>query len=109
MSYADDFEDIGGDMANYDYQIYLMEQRDIQQSKRNKNIIGRYIIAIDGKSGVVYMQDRSVSKASFWTKYIGNALGYIDKSSAITKAKSFKYNNPRVYMVASNYKLELVS
>jgi hypothetical protein len=109
MSYAGDFEDIGGDLAMQDYLIEVRADLAQERAERKYKLIGKYIIASDGKKRQLYLQDRRISKDSFWTKYLENAISFNNKQSALAESKKLKYNKPRVYLVTRNYELELVN
>lgn len=101
--------DIGGDWALHDF---LMEEReDIQEDRdRRLNALkGKYIIVSDGKKGLVYLQDRRISKDHYWTKFLSNAISFSNKESALYEVGKLKYNNPRIAMVNINCKLEFIN
>jgi hypothetical protein len=42
------------------------------------------------------MVNRRMQRASFWSNRIDDAMIYSDKDAAIRKARTLRYNNPRV-------------
>jgi len=91
-------------LASIDIGDCYMEEKEKEQLYNDKlarlrNLNGKYIVVCDGKKSPVFLQDRGISKASFWTKFPENAFAFSDKNSAISKCREYKYNNPRVCIV----------
>lgn len=57
-----------------------------------------YVIATDSRKAkeVLFMVNRNVQQASFWSNRVTQAFEYADKEAAQLKARSFRFNNPRV-------------
>jgi len=97
-----------GDLAIHDF---LMEERaDIKEDReRRLNVLkGKYIIVSDGKKGLIYLQDKRISKDHHWTKFLSNAISFNDKKSAQIEVMKLKFNNPRIALVDSKFKLEYI-
>lgn len=91
-------EDIGGDMATRDYLAEVKAEIECNREQREYKLRNRYLVVCDAPSNghLLYLQDRSISKRGFWTRYKSNAYGFDTKSGAETTAKRFRYNNTRV-------------
>lgn len=64
--------------------------------------MGFVIITTSRNNGEpLVMVDRSKQKASFWSSCLEDAFIYADRAAAETKAKTFKFNNPRVMDLAA--------
>lgn len=61
----------------------------------------QYVIATDSRQRpeVLFMVDRRKQKKSFWSCYTIDAMIYGNKKAAEDKAKSLRYNNPRVMTI----------
>ncbi|MCU7667690.1 hypothetical protein [Bacillus thuringiensis] len=99
-------EDIGGQMADRDLWIEEMERITgikADRKRRVKLLSGKYVVATTGKSSghIVFFQDQKVNKGGYWTRFLSNALGFNDLSTAVQLAKGFKFGNPRVAIVTS--------
>lgn len=66
-----------------------------------------YVIATDSrrKDEILFMVDRRKQKASFWSNRLVDVFVYQDRQAALEKARSYRYNNPRVlpYELARDY------
>lgn len=82
------------------------ELRGIKEDRkcRVRNLAGKYVVCVKGKSSgdMTFYQDRRISKGGYWTKYLGNALGFECLKTAKLHASGFKYGNPRVAIITSN-------
>lgn len=105
---VDHYEDIGGDLANYDYLMQYRADLAEIRGKRIANLQGKYVIVTDGKKGKVFLQDRRISQKHHWTKFLANAIPFKTYSSANCECKKFKFNNPRVCLIDSSLKTIVV-
>ncbi len=57
-----------------------------------------YVIVTDSrkKNEILFMVDRSKQKSSFWSDRLDEAFIYNDRIQADNKARSLRYNNPRI-------------
>lgn len=57
-----------------------------------------FVIITDSrcKDERLVMVDRSKQKKSFWSNRLDDAFVFSDREAAIRKAKSFRFNSPRV-------------
>lgn len=96
-----DIEDIGGDMANADFEAErianILEDRD----ERLGNLKGKYVIVCVGNKSKkkCYLQDRNINKGGWWTQYLSNAFGFMSEKAAKDKCRKFRHNNCKVEMV----------
>lgn len=90
--------------------LYTMYDIKEDRKRRISNLIGKYIVVCDGKSSKkqVYLQDREVSRGGYWTQFLSNAKGFKTKTEALRNKDSFKYGNPRVYLMDNNKSLMLI-
>lgn len=103
---TDGGEDIGGQMADHDAWMELQEELSgIKEDRkyRIRSLAGKYVVCAKGKSSgdMTFYQDRLISSGGYWTKYLSNALGFVDMDKAKLHAGSFKYGNPKVAIVTS--------
>jgi hypothetical protein len=108
LSYIEDFEDVGGDQANCDAFITSLETRvDIEEDrqKRKRYLIGKYVVVYNGKVNPIFLQDQRISKKHNWTKFLSNAISFLNAELAQKEADKFKYNNPRIAIVDARYNL----
>lgn len=99
MGYAD-YEDIDRDeiIDDMDADMELLEE---MRAERLKQLRGTYVITClspyTGK--ILYYQDRSISRKSFWTEFLSNAFGFRSPIAAHAYCKRMRYNKPNVRYV----------
>lgn len=83
---------------------YRWQQIKVNKKRRVKELSGKYVIACDSQSGgkEVFLQDKIISRGGYWTKFLSNAVGFTNLNQAESKRNSFKYGNPKIYLVDSN-------
>lgn len=89
---------------------YIRRQEIIEdRKKREKALVGKYIVIVTGKQQDVdlFLQDDKYGNG-YWTRFLSNAKGFYDESAAVIKAKNLQFNNPRVAFVQANGKLKEV-
>lgn len=98
--------DIGGEWAMYDF--LLEERADIAEDRERRlnTLKGKYIIVSNGKKGLIYLQDKRISKDHYWTKFLSNAISFKDKKSAQFEVSKLKFNNPCIALVDSKLNLQ---
>lgn len=82
------------------------------QQIANKRLGGRYIITCtSSKDGhTLYYQDRSITKKRYWTRDIGETLGFPSDISAKSYCKRLRYNKPTVqYVDPETYQLTAIT
>ena len=82
----------------------------LDRAKRERELIGKYLVLVTNryqKDTELFLQDGRYG-IGHWTKFLSNAKGFYDESAAIVKAKSFRYNNPRVVILQANGKFKEV-
>ena len=101
MGYGFDVEDFGGDLAAMDFEEmrYIEILEDI--ARRERNLKNKYVITCIGNKSKkeCYLQDRRISNACWWTKYLSNAIGCESKDAAIRVCEKFKYNDCGVKLI----------
>lgn len=88
----------------------LEEQRsDLKELREERKIklIGKYLVVCDGikSKKLCYLQDQRISSKGYWTNYMSNAIGFTNRNEAIRELKKLRYNNPRIVLVTSDFKL----
>lgn len=102
--------DIIEDGANYYFNMENCEDTIDSRKLRKKNLIGKYVVIVSSRDKHhlnLFLQDSRYG-SGYWTKFIENARGFYNESSAIVKAKNLHYNNPRVAIIQANGKLKEV-
>ena len=85
---------------------YLTREESFKQSRleaarkeRLSRMKDKHVIVADGHSHMIYLQDRTISKRGFWTRFKANARVFGTKQEADTECAKFRYNNARVVKV----------
>jgi len=101
MGYGCDIEDVGGDMANSDFEAERLYSILKDREERLADLKGKYVITCIGSKSrkKCYLQDRSINDEGWWTQYLSNALGFVSEKAAKDKCKQFKYNKCSVELV----------
>lgn len=110
MSEAEYVDDIEMQYAIVGYFEDDWDELDTLRSNRLKKLVGKYVITCKARNGkdLLYYQDRSISKNSFWTKFLSNAFGFSSKIAAETYCKRLRYNEPKIWIVDRNCRLQRV-
>jgi hypothetical protein len=106
---ADYMSDIGGDLALMDAMEREIEDLILDREYRLRNIVGKHVVVSDGQKIPLYLQDRTViPNGHYWTKFLANAIPFVDRESAEKACAKLKYNNPRVALVGRDRRLEFL-
>lgn len=89
------------------YETIIEQREDIKEDRemRLNALKGKYIIVSNGKKGLIYLQDKRISKDHYWTKFLSNAISFNNKESAQFEVLKLKYNKPRIALVDSKFNL----
>lgn len=99
--YMEENEDLYYDDCLDSYREDLAHDRHL----RKQSLKGKYVIICDGKRGKVFLQDQRISRKHHWTKFLENAISFNHLLLAKNECNKFKFNNPRVVIVTSNFEL----
>lgn len=68
----------------------------------NDELIGKFVIVTDNnrnKNGIL-MESENPARGN-WTRYLNTALIYTNIETALTKVKTYHYNNPRIAVITN--------
>jgi len=72
-----------------------------EKLKRLRNLRGKYVITTIGRDSgeLVYLQNRRLSNARWWTYYLDSAVGFNTEEVGKHYLKRYKHNSPRLVQV----------
>lgn len=102
------------DELEYEHDDYSEEREHyikMSRKQRERELTGKFVVVVNSrynKNQILYLQDRTCG-TGYWTKFRSNAMGYNDESTAKSRLKTLRFNNPKVMLVLASGKLKEVS